>query len=127
MQCTAVKYPIAFLLYKLIYIYVQHAESLPTPTATSRSNITQIIRSITLEIITQANRFIVSYQRQDLNAPLNVEYQEVVVTGGSIDIVKEISLPGVMYQILVWAVNGTQYSPAPVLISAILLQLAQGR
>ena len=56
-----------------------------------------------------------------------MEYQEAVVTGGSIDIVKEISIPGVMYDVTMWAVNGSQYSQPPVTIPAILLQLAQGR
>ena len=80
----------------------------------------------TLQTLTQANRFIVSYQRQDLNVPLDVEYQDVVVTGGNTDIVKEISIPGVMYLIMVWAVNGSQYSLVPVSIKTAL-QVAQGK
>ena len=106
---------------------LNHAGSLPIPGVTSHPNITHTILSPTIETLSQVNRFIVSYQRQDLNVPLNVEYQEVVVTGDNLRIIKEISIPGVMYQILVWAVNGSQYSPAPVTIPAIPLQLAQGR
>jgi hypothetical protein len=54
-----------------------------------------------------------------------VEYQEAVVTGGNTEIVKETSIPGVMYHVLVRAVNGSQYSYTPVTLTPILLQLAQ--
>ena len=54
-----------------------------------------------------------------------MEYQEVVVTGVNTDIIKEISIPGVMYTMKMWAVNGSQYSPGPAQTPAIPLQLAQ--
>jgi hypothetical protein len=93
---------------------------------TSRSNIPHTIISPTLNTLSQANRFIVSYQRQDLNVPLDVEYQEAVVTGDNTDIVKETSIPGVMYMVEVWGVIGSQYTPGSVTF-AYPLQLAQGK
>ena len=54
-----------------------------------------------------------------------MEYQEVMVTGGNTAIVKEISIPGVMYVLTMWAVNGSQYSPGPVIFTQPL-QIAQG-
>ena len=90
-----------------------------------RSNITHVILSLALETLAQANRFIVSYQRQDLNVPLDVEYQEVVVTGDHTEIVKKISIPGVMYLVSMWAVNGSQYTITPSSFGN-QLQLGQG-
>ena len=99
---------------------------LSLPQVTARSNTTHTFLSPTLEALTQANRFIVSYQRQDLNVPLDVEYQERVVTGDNTEVVKEISIPGVEYLILVWAVNGSQYSQG-ALSFTIYSQIAQGK
>ena len=115
-----------FCLFTLLYTQLfNNAGSLPTPGVTSRSNLTYMIISPIIETLTQANRFIVSYQRQDLNVPLDVEYQEAAVTGGNTDIVKETSIPGVMYLVLMWAVHGSLYSPTPVSFKQ-LLHLAQG-
>ena len=54
-----------------------------------------------------------------------MEYQEVVVTGVNTEVVKETSIPGVMYIVLMWALNGSQYSQA-ILSFSQALQLAQG-
>ena len=112
-------------MYYIAYILI-YTGSLNITGAVGRSNITHTIISPTLDTFSQVNRFIVSYQRQDLNA-LDVEYQEVVVTGENLDIVKETSIPGVMYLVMWWSVNGSQYSPTPLSLPAILLQIAQGR
>ena len=112
------------LLYALQCIHT-NTGSLPTPGVTTLSNGTHAFLSPTLEALSQANRFIVSYQRQDLNVPLDVEYQEVMVTGGNTAIVKEISIPGVMYAMKIWSVNGSQYSPTTSSFIQ-LLQLSQG-
>ena len=125
-QCNGLQYHSFMQL--LFYIYMfNNAGSLSILGVTSRSNSTHTLTSPLLETLIQANRLIINYQRQDLNVPLDVEYQEVVVTGGNTDIVKEISIPGVKYAIKMWAVNGSQYSQTPVSIPAFLLQIAQGR
>ena len=109
----------------LCYVYI-NAAAMQIPQVQSRFNNTHTILSPSLGTLNQVNRFIVSYQRQDLNVPLDVEYQEVVVTGVNTEIVKEISLPGVMYMVSMWAVNGSQYFQTPVSLPGIALQLAQG-
>ena len=74
----------------------------------------------------QFDRFIVSYQRQDLNVPLNVEYQEVVNSGVGTRIVKDLPIPGVDYMVTIWSVRNYQYSPNPTFFSSTLLTLGQG-
>ena len=122
MYCNIIDY---YSLTLFIHHTFNNAGSLPIPEGTGYFNITHLFANPTLETLTQANRFIVSYQRQDLNVPLDVEYQELVVTGDNPDVAKEISISGVEYQIMVWAVNGSQYSGTPY--SGIhLLQKSEG-
>ena len=80
------------------------------------------------DTLDQSNRFIVSYQRQDLNVPLNVEYQEVVNSGVNTQIVKDLPIPGVDYMVKLWSVRDYQYSPNPnsVLPLSPLLIYGQG-
>jgi hypothetical protein len=124
MYCNIIDY---YSLTLFIYHTFNNAGSLPIPEGTGYFNITHLFANPTLETLTQANRFIVSYQRQDLNVPLEVEYQEVVVTGENLDIVKETSIPGVMYLVTMWAVNDSQYSPGPFSDKPRPLQLADGK
>ena len=74
-----------------------------------------------LDTLAQSSRFIVSYQRQDLNVPLNVEYQEVVNSGVNTQIVKDLPIPGVKYTVTVWSVRDYQYSPHPVTSQSIIM------
>ena len=78
------------------------------------------------DALDQSDRFIVSYQRQDLNVPLNVEYQEVVNSGLNTQIVKDLPIPGVDYTVTIWSVRDYQYSPNPTFHLTILI-LAQGK
>ena len=75
----------------------------------------------------QFDRFIVSYQRQDLNVPLNVEYQEVVNSGVNTQIVKDLPIPAVFYMVTIWSVRDYQYSPNPTSFPSTILILAQGK
>ena len=81
----------------------------------------------TLDSLNQSNRFIVSYQRQDLNVPLNVEYQEVVNSGDiNTQIVKDLSIPGVDYMVTIWSVREYQYSPNPTSFPSVPLISGKG-
>ena len=75
----------------------------------------------------QSDKFIVSYQRQDLNVPLNVEYQEVVNSGENTQIVKDLPIPGVDYMVTIWSVRDFQYSPNTVSLPSAILTLEQGK
>ena len=78
------------------------------------------------DTIDQSDRFIVSYQRQDLNVPLNVEYQEVVNSGVNTQIVKDLPIPGVNYMVTVWSVRDYQYSTHPTSFPSVLLISEKG-
>ena len=79
------------------------------------------------DALDQFDRFIVSYQRQDLNVPLNVEYQEVVDSGVNTQIAKDLPIPGVDYMVTIWFARDYQYSPNPTLFSPTILTYGQGK
>ena len=79
------------------------------------------------DALDQSDRFLVSYQRQDLNVPLNVEYQEVVNSGDiNTHIVKDLPIPGVDYMVTIWSVRDYQYSPNSTSFPSTILILSQG-
>ena len=99
--------------------------SLDIPRVTGRFQDGTLIITPALNTLDQSNRFVVSYQRQDLNVPLNVEYQEVVNNGVDTQIVKDLPIPGVHYMVTVWSVRDYQYSQHPNTLSNQRILLAQ--
>ena len=99
--------------------------SLDTPKVFGASPNDILIITPHVDTLDQSDRFIVSYQRQDLNVPLNVEYQEVVNSGKNTQIVKDLSIPGVHYMVTIWSVRDYQYSPNPNTLFNFRLLLEQ--
>ena len=100
--------------------------SLDIPTVFAAFPDGMVIITPRLDTLDQSNRFIVSYQRQDLNVPLSVEYQEVVNSGVNTQIVKDLPIPGVYYMVTIWSVRDYQYSPNSTLFPSTILILSQG-
>ena len=101
--------------------------SLDTPNVFGALRDGTIIITPDTDALNQSDRFIVSYQRQDLNVPLNVEYQEVVNSGVNTGIAKDLPIPGVHYMVTVWSVREYQYSPNPKSFPSILLEYGKGK
>ena len=69
----------------------------------------------------RSERYISSLERTDLGVPLEVEFEEtesIEAAGDTID--RNVSVPGVVYNIQIWSINGASFSNAPLAPSATL-------
>ena len=71
---------------------------------------------------TRSERYISSLERTDFGVPLEVEFEETPSSGTDGDIiVRNVSAPGAPYNIKIWSINGTSFSPDPVASATTLM------
>ena len=69
-----------------------------------------------------SERYISSLERTDLGVPLEVDFEETQSSGDLGDtIVRNVSAPGVVYNIKIWSINGVSFSSDPLTASRTLI------
>ena len=70
----------------------------------------------------RSERYISSFERTDLRVPLEVEFEEtqsVGTVGDTID--RHVSVPGAVYKVQIWSINGANFSYDPLVAATTLL------
>ena len=75
----------------------------------------------------RSERYISSLERTDLGVPLEVEFEETQSSGVAGDMIdRNMSVPGVVYSVQIWSINGASFSEDP-LAPSVTLQLDTGK
>ena len=70
----------------------------------------------------RSERYISSLERTDLGVPLEVEFEEMQSVEDAGDVIEQnVSVPGVVYNIQIWSINGASFSYDTAAASSILL------
>ena len=69
----------------------------------------------------RSERYISSLERTDLGVPLEVEFEETESSGTDGDMIdRNTSVPGVVYSVQIWSINGSYFSYDTAAASATL-------
>ena len=112
---------LVYLTYVRITVYaspLHHTAVIPPPELVGFQRIGSVAR-FTLAV--RSERYISSLERTDLGVPLEVEFEETESSGTDGDMIdRNTSVPGVVYSVQIWSINGSYFSYDTAAASATL-------